>query len=69
MITFLMLKGYTPQFSKEENEELYFAQFPETPEVEKAINEWKNADLNVNIHKYLNYYKQLRLAIRKMREV
>lgn len=69
MITFLMQKGFEPQFFKEPDEELYFAQFPETPEVEKAIKEWKDENLQVQIHKYLNCYKDLRLTIRKMREV
>lgn len=68
LITYLMSRGFEPKIYKENNEDLFYAVFEDSPAVKSAIGDWKQEDLQVEIHKYLNCYKSLRETIKQMRE-
>lgn len=68
LITFLMSRGFDPKIIREDGEDLYYAVFDDNTAFKSAIGEWKQEDLQVEIHKYLNCYKVLRETIKQMRE-
>lgn len=56
----------TPEIYRDK-EGLYYCVFPEIRGVAYAIREWKNSDLKVTIHEFLDIYRQLRQAIAEKR--
>lgn len=65
-IAYLMLLGFTPKF-KSDNNKLWFAVFMNSPELQAALEDWKQEDLQLPIHDYLTIYKQLRDKLNELR--
>ena len=53
-----------PTFYKQEK--LIYALFPELPEVEEAINSYRDSNTTVNLHNYLAQFKKLRQLIKEV---
>lgn len=67
LMTYIMYEtGIQPRLYSDEG--LIYAIFPESTEVGRAVNLWKNGSLEVNIHAYLAVYAELRKAITEMRK-
>lgn len=63
-----MSRGFEPKIYRENSEDLFYAVFDDDTAIKSAIGEWKQENLQVEIHKYLNCYKVLRETIKQMRE-
>ena len=50
-----------------DNDRLWYATFDITNDIEKAIGDWRDENLVVPIHQYLNKYRELRNEIDKKR--
>lgn len=50
-----------------DNNKLWYATFDITNDIEKAIGDWRDENLVVPIHQYLNKYRELRNEIDKKR--
>ena len=62
-----MRTNLTPTIGRDENG-VFYATFPEVRGVAYAIRDWKNNKCNVEIHTFLNEYKDLRERISKIRK-
>lgn len=65
-IAYLMLLGFRPNMASDNNK-LWYATFDITNDIEKAIGDWRDENLVVPIHQYLNKYRELRNEIDKKR--
>lgn len=65
-LAYLMLLGYCPTLTSDNNR-LWYGILDYTPDVQKAIEDWRNENLVVPIHQYLNSYKELRENINEKR--
>lgn len=54
--------GQQPDVIKDSNG-LYYCVYPESQEIRDCLTEWKNPDLVISIHDYLNKYAEIRKAI------
>lgn len=63
-----MTRGFEPKIYRKDGEDLFYAVFDDEPAIKSAIGDWKQENLQVEIHKYLNCYKLLRETIKQMRE-
>ena len=56
-----------PQLGRDDNG-VFYAVFPESQGVGRAIREWKQIGCTVEIHQFLNVYGELRARIKEIRE-
>lgn len=54
--------GMQPDVIKDSNG-LYYCVYPESQVVRDCLTDWKDADLKLTIHDYLNCYADIRKAI------
>ena len=67
LIAYIKYKtGLEPKLEVERDNTAY-AIFPESQEVAKAIKDFKKDECLVNLHQFLNLYKELRIRINKLR--
>lgn len=67
LIAFVSMRTcLTPEMHRDEKG-LFYAIFPETQGVKQAIREWRNPETEVNIHAFLDVYRQLRETIAEHR--
>lgn len=52
----------------QDDEGLYYCVYPENEVIRDCLTEWKNADLQLTIHDYLNCYAEIRKAIAAKRK-
>lgn len=65
-IAYLMLLGFHLKL-KSDNNKLWYGVIESNPEVVEAINKWKDPNLCIPIHDYLNMYRELRENINRKR--
>lgn len=66
LIAYITYKTAIEPELKTENNTVY-AVFPECKEVGTAIKEFNSNDCTVNLHKFLNQFKELKQKINQMR--
>lgn len=67
LIAFIMMEtGLQPSINQDEKG-MFYGVFPEIRGVAYAIKKWKSAKCEVEIHRFLNCYKELRDTIKEIR--
>lgn len=67
LIAFISMKTNLIPEIKQDEYGLFYAIFPKTRGVAYAIKDWKKSKCQVEIHAFLNQYKELREIIKDMR--